>query len=265
MPGVNLKNFRPVAKLLNPKDLLIPMILLSILAQIVDNCKDLFTFKEVQKFTSVKLYSKMVMFCNSSVSLSVVSAISSTLSSEVEILSSLDPVERFSLLSILKKSLFLKQKSLDNISNSYGSPHDLVKIRKKLSLQFRSSLLSASLVYPGSLVLGLPVSQINLETILESAKIIWRSLGLLDEDFSFMLAKEYFNISGCCFKSFNKVSEINYIKMLCSLEFQSFSNFDSLLFLDNDLLVINSFDNLVTLERELGFLRRNYSETLNAV
>lgn len=261
LPLINLNKLKPVSSLLTPKDLIIPMVLVSILAQIIDNSKYIFTVKEIQKLPSVKFYSKMIMFGNSSVSLSIIYAISNTLSSEIEILSNLSSLERFSFLSALKDSLFLEQKTLNQFYNCYNSSVDLLRLRKNFSLQFRSALLSSSLLYPGSLVVGLPISEIDLKLILESCKIIWCSLGLIEEDFNFMLIKE-------CFTSINfptilldNISEIECVKMLCALEFNIVRNFIDFLVFEKDFFVLNSSSNLVKVEEDLGFLRRSYSES----
>jgi hypothetical protein len=48
-PGINMKDLKSVASLLSPKELIVPLLLISILAQISDNLKGLLNYKDIQK------------------------------------------------------------------------------------------------------------------------------------------------------------------------------------------------------------------------
>lgn len=216
------------------------MVVTCILAQIVDNFKDLLTVKDVQKIPSVKFYSKIILYGSSCLSLSIISAISQTLNYELDILSQLSVEERFYFLATLKKSFIFNQVSFQTLNN-----FSLEKIRYKLSLQFRSSLLSTTFVYPNSLVLGLPINLVTLETILDSSKIIWISLGLLEEDFNFMLLKDSFVLFNLNNNNLLKSNLIESIRFLCRLEFSKIIKFDDFLLFDRDFSVFNSYDNLL--------------------
>lgn len=239
------------------------MILVSILAQIIYNFKGILTFKEIQKLPSVKFYSNVLLFGPSSLSLSIISAISKTLSSDSEIFSSLTNMERFTFLFSLKESFFQAKNYVNTKNIFYNSLSYLRKFRKRLSLQFRSILLSTTLIYPNSISFGLHINNVSLDFILESSKFIWISLGLFEEDFSFMLIKEF-----CSFvnplNSKNKISsttlEIEAVKALCKLEFSRICPFSNFFIFERDFLVFNSYDNMVYLERDLGFLKRVYIE-----
>lgn len=235
------------------------MVLTCLLAQIVNNFKDLLSFKEIQKIPSVKFYSKVILYGSSCLSLSIISAISQTLSYELDVFSQLSVKERFCFLSALKKSFFLNQPEFSDLKVfAYSQdPFNLYQIRRKLSLQFRSSLLSTSLVYSNSLVMGLPIDQVDLDIILYSSKLLWVSLGLLEEDFNFMLLKNFGLLD---LQHLNNDSMNESIRSLCRHEFATVIDFKDFLVFNKDLLLFNSYDNMVPLERELFFLRRNYFE-----
>lgn len=223
LPSVNLKELIPVAYLLTPKDILIPMTLVSVIAQIVDNSKDIFTFSEVQNLPSVKLYSNILLLGSSSLSLSSVLSISKTLSFEAEVLVNLNSIERFYFLLALKKSLLFESNFVcQELNSTFFNTSSLKDFRKRLSLQIRSILLASVLAYPGSISLGLSVQQIDLDIIIKSSKFIWISLGLPEEEFTYMLLKEAFNSSvllNIDDNYFDKNSEISALKFLLALEF----------------------------------------------
>lgn len=253
----------PVSCLLTPKDLIIPMLLVSLLAQIVDNFKYVLTPKELQKFYSIRLYSTCILFSSSCVSLSSVAAISRTLNSDIELLSELSVNERFCLLSLWKKSVIERRKIVHDKINLVSKLEsiNLLELRKKESLRIRTILLSSAFYSQSSIVMGVPVKHIDLEIILESCIAIWVSLGLVREDFTFMLIKQSLNTITNEYTT-SGIKEIECIKILCKRELKNILSFSNYLFLERDFAPFNSSDNILMLERELTFIKRHQHEML---
>lgn len=249
--------------MLTPRDLIIPILFISILAQIADNFKYMLSSSEIQKLSSVKLYSSMLLLCPSSVSLSSLVALSKTLSFEFHELSQLSISERFSFLLSLKDSIVLERVSPSKKSLLQYDSFTNLSYRSKYSLQFRSMLLSISLNSPNSIVLGMPISQIDLDVVLASSKFVWVSLGLDEQDFYFRLLKGHYNnrteLDLLNF-SYSMPDYVECIKVLLQLEFKNYFKSSTSLTLFNDFALFNSSDNLVKLERELGFFRRPPSD-----
>lgn len=209
------------------------------------------TFKEIQKLPSVRLYFNLLLFGTSSCSLSVIYAISKTLVKDSEIFSFLNPIERFSYLFSLKESLFFLENHINTKVKKnvlYNSFSELKERREKLALQFRILLLSTSVMYPHSITLGLPINYINLGFIIQSSKFIWVSLGLLEQDFTFLLVKEFFgNLKVSEFRKdfFSSNLEIDAVKRLFRLELENFCSFSDFLIFERDFVIFNSYDNIV--------------------
>ena len=78
LPGIISKDIKPIGVLLKPSNLLVPMYLVSILAQISDNVKDILNVKDIQNLYSVKAYRKTIFSGPNSVMLSTINSISKT-------------------------------------------------------------------------------------------------------------------------------------------------------------------------------------------
>lgn len=263
LPGVNPKDLKPISSLLHPSNLIIPLLLVSLLGQISENLKDVLSPKEIQRLPSVKLYSKLLYSGFNSTSLSAVVSLSKTLGPELESLSVLSVFERISFLRTLQKEIIFSKvpaKIYASPQKLYN-PNDLMKHRKGLAIQCRSSMVAGALFSTHTITLGIPVSQINLHYIIDSSKTFWLTLGLGSEDFDFLLRKQAFN-SLKKFSNLNFViqTDIDCLKMLVISEILNFMKFDSFLEFDEDMLVINMDNNLVPLEAELGFINRTFPQ-----
>lgn len=262
LPGILIKDIKPISLLLKPSNLIIPLLLVSILSQLSDNLKNTLSPKDIQNLYSVKFYRKIVFFGFNSISLSVVQAISKTLGSELESLSVLSVSERLLFLRDLQRQLILDKVSSNVYMRNFNSmnPLEIMKYRKNLSIQFRSSIVSNSIFSPNSLTFGIPINSLGLDLVVYSSKLIWISLGLLEEDFDFFLRKEAIN----CLKTFNledsfvfPSNNIEALKILFFKEIKDLLVFNKLLDFSPDNIIIKGESNLVLLEKEIGFIKRD--------
>ena len=261
LPGVFSKDIKPLSPLLKPSNIVIPLLLVSILSQISDNLKSFLNPKDIQNVYSVKVYSKILSSGFNSTSLSVINSLAKTLGPELENLSVLDISQRILFLKNLQLKVILTEgpSKIDFRNHSLFNPLELMKHRKGLASQLRSVMIANSIFSPNSVVFGVPVASINLDLVLYSAKLIWSSLGLLEEDFDFMLRKDAMN----CVKVLSKTEisncyydNIQALKILFYYEMKELVYFDEILDFTSDNLVFTSQDNLVLLEKELGFVKR---------
>lgn len=261
LPGIRAKDLKPVATLLSPSNLVIPMILLAILGQITDDLKATLNPKDIQKLSSVRFYFKLLSSGKSTVGLSVINSISKTLGPELETLSILNVRERINFLQLLKKKI-VSEKGPARITSKphiISDPNELMKHRKGLALQCRSFLIATPIFAPHSLVLGVPISQVTIDFIINSAKDFWKLLGLNDDEFDFLLKKEAFS----CFKKFSLenffLQPNNFdqaIKILFYSELKELTNFEGNLIFADDLAILRGKNNLTLIENELTFLER---------
>jgi hypothetical protein len=136
---------------------------------------------------------------------------------------------------------------------------ELMKHRKGLALQCRSLLVATPIFAPHLIVSGIQISQVNLDFVINSCKSYWLLLGLNGNEFEFLLKKEALN----CFKklSLNKFFEepndfhFSVIILLYS-ELKELTEFEGVLNFLDDLIVLNSLNNLTLIESELKFLNR---------
>lgn len=261
LPSIQVKDLKPIANLLYPQNLIVPLFLISVIAQITDNLKNILSPKEVQQLYSIKLYAKVLSNGANSLSLSVVQSISKTLGPELEVLSILNVQERIDFLRSLQKKLLTEKSSVGIVSNSQKlyDPVSLFKHRKGLAMQARSIMIATPIFDTHSVVMGIPIGNITLDIVLQSSRLLWVSLGLYEEDFDFLLRKESIN----CAKSLSSVNyfedvDNNYdaIKLLVYSELKNVIGFkERLKFLD-DQVILRGEDNLTLLEREVGFIDR---------
>jgi hypothetical protein len=256
LPSIQVKDLKPIANLLYPQNIIVPLFFISVLAQITDNLKSILSSKEVQQLHSVKLYAKVISNGTNSLSLSAVQAISKTLGPELEILSILNVQERINFLRSLQKKLIVDKTYSSILVNSqkFCDPILLSKHRKGLAMQARSIMIATPLFDTYSIVMGISIGTINLDIILQSSKLIWISLGLLEEDFDFLLRKESLNISkDFCFDIKNN---IDALKLLVYSELRAVLGFTGRLKFSDDQVILRGEDNLTLLEKELGFVDR---------
>lgn len=266
LPGILSKDIKPIASLLKPSNLLIPMLLVSLLAQVSDNLKSLLVPKDIQNLYSIKIYTKGILSAFNCVSLSVLYSISKTLGSELESLSVLDVSERIEFLRILQLRLIFDNgpAKIDFRNQALFNPLEIMKHRKGLAIQTRSVMIANSVFSPSSIVFGFPVSSINLNLVLESSKTIWTSLGLLAEDFDFLLRKDAIK----CFNDLVKdqkellitfpYDNVESLKVLFYYEMKKLVGFKEIINCTLDNIILRTSDNLVSLEKELGFIRRDF-------
>nr|YP_010700324.1 putative group II intron reverse transcriptase/maturase mat5 [Flexiglena variabilis]WCH63521.1 putative group II intron reverse transcriptase/maturase mat5 [Flexiglena variabilis] len=261
LPGISTKDLKPLASLVTPRLLLVPMFLICNLAQISENLRGVLSSKEVQRLPSVKFYSKIISSGFSCLSISLLQSVAKTLGSEFEILSILNPYERINFLkdSYLK---LLNNKTIGcsaSLGYNFSDPILLSKYRNGLALQTRSIMISTAVFSFHSVVIGLSVKEITLDVIIESSRLFWSLLGLDVEEFDFLLHKEALS----CSKNFNyytgfeaSLSLRNSFLILIYDEFSKFLNFaEKITFLD-DQIILQGENNLTALENSIGFIER---------
>lgn len=262
LPGIFIKELKPISMLLSPRDIILSMFLVANLAQITNNLKGILVSKEVQQLKSVRFYSKVISSGSSTTSLSVIQSIAKTLGPELEVISTLNFSERILFLKKLKLKLMnekdigiLKRKRYDLLD-----PISLLRYRKGLALQVRSLMISTSLFSAHSLVVGVSIQEIDLDIIIQSAKLFWTFLGLETGEFDFLLRKEAL----ICFEKFSKEgvfifpsSDIDLVKLIIYDELRSFLFFKESLDFSDDLIIMQGENNLTNLEKNLAFIIRN--------
>lgn len=270
LPGILNKELKPVSSLLKPSDIIVPMFFVSVLAQLSDNLKDFLDAKELENLVSIRTYRKVIFSGFNSVSLTVVQAISRTLGPELETLSSLNVYERVIFLKELQLKIMLDKSvgKIDFRQRNLNNPSQLMKHRKGLSIQSRSIMIASSIFSPSSVTMGIPVSSIDLSLILSSSRLVWLSLGLLEEDFEFFFKKEAINKSKKLKVDFDFLycfDDISFLKTILYFELQDFLVTNSLLDFSMDNVIIKGENNLVLLEKQLGFVKRDLPIVPNEV
>lgn len=262
-PFLVSKDIKPVAFLLSPRDLLVTLCLIVLLAQVSDNLKSVLSFKEIQRLSSVKFYAKHLSSGISSLSVSSAFAISKTLGPDLETLSVLTSQERIQFLRFLHLNLFsdrLKSVSL-NKSLVFVDPIDLMIYRKGLALQCRSIFSATPIFLPHSIVAGLPVKNVDLNLILDSCRELWLSWGLEQSEFDFSLRKDALKFYLTNFNSIPFLEPVNIYqscKILLFSEFSSALKFDNKISFEKDFVFFKTSSNLTALEEEFGFFFRPF-------
>lgn len=261
LPGLDLKELKCLSSLFQPIHFLIPMIFVLLIAQIVDNIKDVLKIRDIQRISSIKLYAKLISSDEIVVSFSILRAISKTLGADLEVISVLNNRERILFIKQIEKKIVNSFTSGKIYSNNLFllDPVLLLKHRLGIALHFRNLIFSTALFHPSSLVIGLSLKDIGLQIILESVKLIWLIFNLRIEEFYFFLYKQSYSI----FKKFSlrevfeepkTIMDSFRIIVFSRLRVQTF--FSRQLSFYEDQIVLRSEDNLVFLERELGFIKR---------
>lgn len=271
LPGIYIKELKPLSSLITPRLLIVPMFLVANLAQITEDLKGVLSSKEVQKLPSVKFYSRLLSSGLSTTSLSLLQSIARTLGSEFEVLSVLNSYERTKFLKELHIKL-LNYQSLEPATSigayNFGDPVSLFKYRRSVALQTRSTMISTAIFSSHSTVVGLSIKEVNLDVILDSSKFLWSLLGLDLNEFDFLLHKEAFS----CLRNFDsKLSISKVLNSQVSLstiiydELSKFSKFENNLVFSEDLVVLRGENNLTALESSLGFIERSIPSLPNDV
>ena len=263
LPGIILKDIKPVSSLLRPSDIIVSMFFVSVIAQISDNIKNILQPKDIQNIPSVKAYRKILLCGFNSVSLSTINAISKTLGPELETLSVLSVSERFSFLRELQLKITADPSlgKVDFRQRVVNNPLQLMKHRKGLSFKSRSIMVANSLFSPNAVAQGVPVSLIDLDLILSSSRLFWISLGLCDEEFDFLLKKDAINklkTMGGGLIDLTSFDNKTSLKNLIFFELREFMVDSEFLIFDTDDVTFKSDNNLVLLEKELGFIKRPF-------
>lgn len=263
LPGISCKDLKPVSSLLVPADLIVPMFFVALIAQISDNLKNILDTKDVQNLFSVKAYRKVIFSGFNSMALSVIYSLSRTLGPELETLSVLSVPERIIFLKDLQFKIMIDKNvgKIDFRQRNLNNPFQLMKHRKGLSIQSRSIMVATSIFSPESIVIGTPVSCVDLSLILYSSRMIWLALGLLEEDFEFLLIKDALNKSKILNENLNFLScsdIINSLKTLFYFELKQVLGFDKFFDVSADNIVFQGDKNSVLLEKELGFVYRSF-------
>lgn len=266
-PNIVSKEIKPLAFLLSPSDLIVCLSLIVLLAQISDSLKSFLSSKDIQKLSSVKLYSKLLSVGKSSISLSFVYAIAKSLGRDLDTLSVLSLSERISFLRSVHLNL-VHHRVQDNISRNnclFPDPFELLVYRKNLALQCRSVFCATPVFLPHSLVIGVPVKNVDLPLILESCKFLWSSWGLDESEFDFRLRKDAMKLfMNNNFMPFSEPANIfESCKIIVFSEFPNNLLSSGKVLLDRDSIFLSNNENLTSLEKELGFFYRKFPSSYN--
>lgn len=262
LPGLDFRDLKPLAHLLFPSNLLIPIFFLSAIAQISDNMNSFISVREIQQLFSIRLYSKLLISSLNSNYLTGLYSICKTLSFEVQTLSVLNVKERnLFICSLVNAILYTKGQARIYLKDSLlQDPKLLIKHRRALSIQARSIMSSVPLFSPHSISFGVSVRDISIYDLIDSGRDMWLSLGLQSDDFDFSLRKQALllyknlsleNIFSC------PISIVECYKILIYSEIRSLVSFHNCLDLCEDRVLLRGSDNLTVLEQNLGFLSRS--------
>lgn len=264
-PNMVSKEIKPLAFLLSPSDLIVSLCLIVLLAQVSDSLKGFLSSKDVQKLSSVKLYSKLLCVGKSSISVSFVYAIAKTLGRDLDTLSVLSLSERISFLRSVHLNLIHHRLENNNYSynnNSvFSDPFELLVYRRDLALQCRSVFCATPVFLPHSLVIGVPIKNVDLSLILESCKFLWESWGLDGSEFDFRLRKDAMKLfmNNKNFIPFSEPLNIfDCCKVILFSEFPRHLASSGKVLLEKDSIFLSNNENLTLLEKELGFFYRKF-------
>lgn len=178
LPGIQAKTLKPVAALVEPQTIVVPMVLTGIIAQVSDNLKDQCSPKEVQQLESVKAYSRCLGTGNSR-TLSATHALANTLGPEAATLASLTTEERLVYLAEVRLAINtqLGPAKVNNSAVAFQDPEAVQTHRRGLALQARSNMQAASVYSRNQITIGMPVKELNLEACIDSAKQLWVNIG----------------------------------------------------------------------------------------
>ena len=264
LPGLEIKELKLLNKFIFPSNIVVPMFFISLIAQISDSMKDFVNVKDIQQIFSVKLYSKVLYSSLNTNYLTALQSIAKTLSFEFSILSVLSVRERILFINnLVNRVLFTKGQARVYLKDTIlRDPKILLNHRRGLSLQTRSIMSSVPLFSPYSICLGISVRDISIVTIIDSARELWISLGLENDEFDFALYKQayllYFSLSLHTFFS-KPISLEDCIRILIYVEINNLVLFEKSLIFVEDNILLRGNNNLTVLEQFLGFLQRPIS------
>lgn len=258
LPGIQAKTLKPVAALVDPQTIVVPMVLTGIISQISDNLKDQCSPKEVQQMESVKSYSKCLGIGNSR-TLSATHALANTLGPEASTLATLSPDERLTYLADVRTTINtqLGPAKVNNSAMAFTDPEAVITHRRGLALQARSNMQAAPVYSRNQITIGMPVKELNLETCADSAKQLWVNIGREADAFDNLLLAQ---VDGAQ-TVLEAVTSIVKQDMLTIFK----ADENGIITLGGDVNVLKGEDNLTPIERNLGFITRTVPEIPSTV
>lgn len=249
LPGIQAKLLKPVAALVQPQNLVVPMVITGIIAQVSDNLRDVKTPKEIQQLDSVKTYSKCLGIGDSR-QLSAIHALASTLGPEASTLVSLSPEER---------KVHLEE--VCNIINTVPGPakvkasalviqneDELASHRRGLALQSRSNMQATPIYNRTDITMGISIKDLVLEFSIESAKQLWVTIGRDADKFDSLLLAQVTDAKTVT-EAVIRIVKRNLVAIIKEYDDGSFT-------FGGDVAVLKGEDNLTPIERELGYMKR---------
>lgn len=249
LPGIQAKVLKPVAALVDPQNLVVPLVLTSTIAQVGDNLTGVKTPKEVQQMESIKTYNKS-LGVGPSRQLSAIHALGSTLGPEASTLATLPPEERLTYLEGKLKDIntIPGPAKVMNSAVVFNNPEDLATHRRGLALQCRSNMQSMPLYSKQSITIGMPIRDINLDIVIASASQLWENIGRDPTEFDTLLLQKVPEAKTVTDAVIRIVSDI--------LKPYLPSGEDGILEHRLDTFILKGEDNLVPVERGLGIIAR---------
>lgn len=252
--GLTAKSLKGVAALVEPQHLVIPMIITSIIAQIANNKKET-SPKDIQQMESIRTYSRALSNGDSRIT-SANHALANTLLPEITILQTLSPEERKSHLLKVREGIATTKgpAKVDTTTLFKKDTDKLAAHRRGLALQCRSKMQAMPIYNKTQLTIGLSIKDIDLETIIESAKELWSNIGRDPDEFDCILMDAA--------PDAKIISDAVTYLMKKNLEPFLETNDEGKLVHGSDIIVLKGDDNLTPIERKLGFLSREVPNLL---
>lgn len=258
LPGIMAKALKNVGIVIQPHMLVTPMVITGVMAQIADNLKGACTPKEVQQLESMKTYSK-ALGVGDSRQLCATHAVANTLGPELSTLATLTPEGRVQHLEALVETT-CNEKGPAKVKTSALVSKDQAELathRRGLALQSRSFMQSIPIFNKTQMTIGVAIKDLNLATIIESARQLWLNIGGDADAFEPKLIES----SGGA----QTVTEAVIRIVQENLQMLGVVNTDDILVHSGDILVLKGEDNITPIERDLGFIRRSEPSILDPV
>jgi hypothetical protein len=249
LPGISAKSLKPVATLVEPQELVVPMVITGAMAQVADNLKGSVTSKEIQQLDSVKTYSKC-LGTGASRLLSATHAMANTLGPEAAKLATLSPEGRMEHLADVKHTINTVPgpAKVKTSALVFQNEDELSAHRRGLALQCRSNMQSTPIYNKTQMTLGLSIRELTLDKSIESAKQLWINIGRDPNDFDSQLLAQ---VPGA-----ETVPEAVISIVKSNLAIIMTENQDGKLIHGGDNQVLKGEDNLTPIERNLGCIER---------
>lgn len=249
LPGIQAKVLKPVATLVSPQQIVVPIVLTGIIAQVNDNLKDVHTPKDVQQLESVRNYSKCLGIGDSR-QLSATHALANTLGPEAQKLASLPPDERENYLRELCHTIntIAGPAKVKASSLVLQNENELAAHRRGLALQCRSNMQATPIYNKTQMTIGIAIKELDLEIAIDSAKQLWTNLGREAEEFDSLLVEQVADAPTVT-EAVISIVKRNLVTILKEDE-------DGSIIHGGDVYVLKGEDNLTPIERNLGFIQR---------